>query len=317
MCPAQSGIRPPQDTPPPWRGVVELATSQGGAIARAQALSCGLSLSAIQRRRRRGDLEDRHPRVYAIGPLTRFGEHCAAALAAGERGALGLWSAAAAVNAAPWPPTPQLIVVGGRLDLDGVGVHRTRKLPAHDVVTNRTGIRATWWPRTVTDLAEHSSVAELQSLLDNLERASLFDAGVLQEAMEDANGKRGLTKLNTALEPFTTITEAEYLSLLERFTAMVLEPAGIHGEVNGRITLADGTRIRIDVLLRTERLAIEVDGRDSHTRTLQFDTDRWRDRELQKLGYRVLRFTWQDVMYRPARVLHDIRALLPATLPGQ
>jgi len=88
---------------------------------------------------------------------------------------------------------------------------------------------------------------------------------------------------------------------------MVLRPAGFTDyEVNGKVTLANGQTIRVDILLRKARVAIEVDGRDSHDRTLQFSTDRWRDRELQKIRYRPLRFPWQDVMYRPAQVLRDI-----------
>jgi very-short-patch-repair endonuclease len=152
---------------------------------------------------------------------------------------------------------------------------------------------------------------ELQTLLDRLERKGLLDVGVLHQAMRRADGTRGMNKLTTALEPFTTIPDAEYLSLLERFTVMVLRPAGFTDyEVNGKVTLPSGHTIRIDILLRRARVAIEVDGRDAHNRTLQFGTDRWRDRELQKIRFRPLRFPWQDVMHRPQQVLRDIRDVL-------
>ncbi len=312
MCPPSVAITHPADTPDPWQQAVRLADAQGGAVDHAQLRGCGLSPSAIAWRCKRRDLVRRHRGVYILGraTLTAFGENCAASLAAGKRGALGLWSAAAAVGIGAWPATPQLIVVGGGLDLKDVDVRRTRQLRTDETVTNATGIRATHWPRIPIDLAEDSSVAELQTVIDNLERAHLLDVGVLRQAMKQANGKTGLRKLNCALEPFTTIPEAEYLSLLERFTAMVLQPAGLPAEINGRVTLQDGQTVRVDVLLREQRIAIEVDGRDSHDRSLQFATDRYRDRELQKLGYRVLRFTWQDVMYRPEQVLRDIRAVL-------
>jgi hypothetical protein len=268
--------------------------------------------SAIAWRCTRGDLWRRHRGAYVLGraSLTAFGENCAAALAVGARGALGHWSAAAALGAGAWPTMPQLVLLGGGVDLDGVEIHRTRALPESDISTNSTGIRATWWPRTTVDLAERCAPAELQTLLDRFERLSLLDVDVLQQAM--TTGRRGLPKLHRALEPFTTIPTAEYLSLLERFAASILHPAGIDAEVNGRVALLDGASIRVDLLLRAQRVAIEVDGRDSHDRTGQFVTDRWRDRELQKLGFRVLRFTWHDVMYRPQHVLRDVRETLAA-----
>jgi hypothetical protein len=137
-----------------------------------------------------------------------------------------------------------------------------------------------------------------------------MDVGVLEQAMRASAGRRGLPKLATALEPFTTIPEAEYLSLLERFATMVLRPAGFEPEINAPLTLGDGTQVRIDLLLREQRVAIEVDGRASHARTLQFGSDRRRDRELQKLRFRTPRFTWQDVRYRPQHVLRDVREIL-------
>jgi hypothetical protein len=272
-----------------------------------------VSRTGIDRERGRGHLHDRHLGVYALGRprLTAYGEAWAAVLAAGERGVLTRWSAAAAIGAAAVPARPQIVVVGGPLRLRGVDVFRTRRLHRDEIAVDDAGLRRTRWPRTVTDMAAGSSIRELQGVLDRLDRAGHLDLATLDAAITRGRGRRGMRKLHRALEPFTSIPDADYRSMLERFSAMVLHPAGLSDhEVNGPVRLGDGQKIHVDILFRSARLAIEVDGRDSHTRAAQFAVDRRRDRELQKLGYRVLRFSWHDVVHRPHVVLRDIRTFL-------
>jgi hypothetical protein len=296
-----------------WRRATARAESQGGAITHDQLIEAGLSSSAITRRCASGDLHPRHIGVYALGRpgLTPYGETWAATLAAGDRGAAMCWSAAAILGVASPPSRPQLLVVGGPLRLDGVTVRRTRRLHPDEVYEDANGLRFTWWPRMVTDLAARSSVAQLQSVLDGLERRELLDLETMAQAIRRARGRHGLRKLRRALEPYTTIPDAEYDSLLERLSAMILHPAGLGDhEVQGKVTLSDGRTIRVDILFRRLGLAVEMDGRRSHGRASQWGVDKHRDRELQKLGISVLRFTWQDVKFRPEMVVRDTRTVL-------
>lgn len=289
------------------------AEAQGGAISYEQLRECGVSHATIQRRRRAGHLHNRHVGVYALGRpgLTPYGKTWAASLAAGGRGSVTGWSAAAHLGLNSWPARPELLVIGGPLRLHGVRVFRTRRLDPGETRTDSAGLRFTAWPRMVTDLAARSTVRELQDVLDMLERKRLLELAVLDDAIVRARGRRGLRKLGAALEPWTSIPEADYRSLLERFSTMVVRPADLPShEVNGGVVLLSGPTIHVDLLFRSAKLAVEVDGRDTHTRAAQFETDRRRDRELQKLGYRVLRFTWRDVRERPEHVLRDIRAIL-------
>ncbi|AZZ38917.1 endonuclease domain-containing protein [Acidipropionibacterium jensenii] len=53
---------------------------------------------------------------------------------------------------------------------------------------------------------------------------------------------------------------------------------------------------RVDLLVG-ERLVIEVDSRAHHTSEQSYQADRVRDRRLLALGYRVMRLTWEDVMF--------------------
>lgn len=57
---------------------------------------------------------------------------------------------------------------------------------------------------------------------------------------------------------------------------------------------------------RTPPLAIEVDGHDFHERTrAQAQRDKLRDRWLQARGWRVLRFTGSEIIYRDAAAAAD------------
>jgi very-short-patch-repair endonuclease len=53
---------------------------------------------------------------------------------------------------------------------------------------------------------------------------------------------------------------------------------------------------RVDFLFG-DRLVVEVDGKEFHTQTPHFESDRRRDAALSALGYRVLRFSYRQVMF--------------------
>ncbi len=54
--------------------------------------------------------------------------------------------------------------------------------------------------------------------------------------------------------------------------------------------------IRVDLMIG-ERLIVEVDGREHHSDPVAFERDRVRDARLSALGYRVLRFSCNQVMF--------------------
>ena len=58
------------------------------------------------------------------------------------------------------------------------------------------------------------------------------------------------------------------------------------------------------------RVVVEVDGFAYHADAKQFALDRRRDAALVAMGYRVLRFTWVDVVTRPAYVVEMVRRAL-------
>src|SRR5690606_11466725 len=67
--------------------------------------------------------------------------------------------------------------------------------------------------------------------------------------------------------------------------------------------------IRVDLMWRAERVAVEIDG-DEHRGALHYERDRRRDVRLQLAGYAVLRFTNRQVAQELAVVLRQLEQLL-------
>jgi len=105
----------------------------------------------------------------------------------------------------------------------------------------------------------------------------------------------------------STLTRNE---LEERFLAISRAAALPPDAVNAWIPYPDGGGAEADFLWRAQRLIVEVDGRDVHTTRRAFESDRRRDQQLLLLGWRVVRFTWRQVMFEPAYVTATLRALL-------
>jgi len=64
------------------------------------------------------------------------------------------------------------------------------------------------------------------------------------------------------------------------------------------IRLADGARVAPDLVDVTLGLVLEADSHEFHTGRARLTSDCWRYDELVVAGWRVLRFTWEQVMHR-------------------
>lgn len=104
--------------------------------------------------------------------------------------------------------------------------------------------------------------------------------------------------------------------VVERGSAL----SGSSGETVGRVVLTDaGLHVQQQVFFRgvgyvdllvEGRVVVEIDGFAYHRDARQFALDRRRDASLVCMGYRVLRFTWLDVVRRPDYVVATVLAVL-------
>ncbi|MFD3449150.1 endonuclease domain-containing protein [Microbacteriaceae bacterium 4G12] len=94
-------------------------------------------------------------------------------------------------------------------------------------------------------------------------------------------------------------------SFVESVVRVRLRRAGIRCEPQVQVA----GRFRLDLLVGN-RLAIEVDGYETHHEREQIESDRAREGALVSLGFRVLRFTYRQVMYDWQTVLDIIRVCI-------
>lgn len=292
------------------RRIVELADQQHGVVCIAQLLREGIDPEQVRRRARTGWLRRVHRGVYlAAGRrVTRRGIWMAAVLACGEGAVLSHDSAAELWRIRSPGEGPVHVTVstaGGRSRRAGILVHRRSDvLPSE--LSKRDRIPVTSPARTLLDLAGAGlGRRELERAADEAERLWRCADHDLRDVLSRHFGRRGTAALRRLVREHEVGSTLTNLELEERFLALcrnheIPEPL-INHEVLG---------LRPDFFWPRSGLAVEVDGRGSHDTRRGFQDDRDRDSLLTSNGYRVMRFTWWDVLRRPGVVAHRVRAAL-------
>jgi very-short-patch-repair endonuclease len=268
------------------RAVAQIAANQHGVVSNAQLAGAGVGHRSISRRVQAGRLHRLHRGVYAVGHmrLSFEGRCVAAVLAVGKGAAVSHRSAAAIWGMLPPHSGPIDVTVpgdGGRRKRRGITIHRSSSLNAA-VTTRRKGIAVTNPARTLRDL--HRSIPQ----------------PVFQRAVRRALDLRLVSDADLAEKPDLTRSELErlFLSLCRRHR--LPQP-----EVNARVGPYE-----VDFLWRGRCLIVETDGFRHHASRAAFESDRSRDADLQRLGFRVLRFTHRQVKRQRSAVVAALHALL-------
>jgi very-short-patch-repair endonuclease len=170
---------------------------------------------------------------------------------------------------------------GGRARRAGITAHRSSTLIA-GVTTRRNGVPLTRPARTLQDL--HRTVPQ----------------PVFKRAVRRALDLRLITSAELEQDPDLTRSELERI-----FIALCRRHRFPQPEVNARVD-----RYEVDFLWRDPGLIVETDGFRHHASRAAFESDRARDAELQRLGFRVLRFTYVQVTQERSAVVAVLRALL-------
>lgn len=294
------------------RAIAELAGRQHGVVARRQLLEIGVGGDAIANRVKRGRLHPLHRGVYAVGHtvVSADGRLMAAALAVGDGAVV---SHASAADLWGLRPTSQrdVDVTTPRYGHPraGVRVHRTSSLTPDEVASVR-GIPCTRVPRTLIDLGGLGPRRTVEQAVDRAEALRLFDLGEIEAALDRHRTRPGAAALRAVLDSHavgTTVTRSE---LEERFWQLCRGAGLPLPELNVPLALADGEVATVDALWRRERVVVETDGRATHGTTAAFERDRWRDAQLQRAGYAVVRLTWRRVVDDPPAVARTLGEIL-------
>jgi very-short-patch-repair endonuclease len=173
----------------------------------------------------------------------------------------------------------------------------------------REGLRCTDAARTVADLArvlDHTRAVVAADSALRLGLVRLSELAPMARAM--GRGAARVREVHAAMD-------AKSGSVLETLLRLALAEAGIPRPVTQYRVTDHGREVaRVDFCWPEQRLVVEADGFAFHSSRDDYRRDRQRMNELERLGWRVLRFTWEDVVHRPDHVTGLVRACLAQVL---
>jgi Transcriptional regulator, AbiEi antitoxin/Protein of unknown function (DUF559) len=290
-------MRTKRDSP-----LARLATEQGGPVSIEQLRALGISPEAARHRVAAGRLVRIHRGVYAVGhgAMTPRGWLMAAVLAGGP-------GAVASHRSAAWLHG-LLATNRARHDVTVKGHRRTRGIHFHrgvlgvGDVTIADGIPTTTVPRTLVDLADVVPERLVRRAVEQAEVRRVLDLGELEAVL--VNGRRGTGVLRHILDAYggPTVTRSE----LEDRMLVLIDAAGLpQPQVNAWVA-----GFEVDLHWPEHGLVVELDGVATRLTRRAFEQDRRRDAALTLAGYRIVRFTWRQVVHEPRHVTRILRGLL-------
>ena len=175
---------------------------------------------------------------------------------------------------------------------EGIQLHRTRMLAPQDF-TVEDAIRVTTVARTLLDLSAVVRPHELAKAIDRAERLRLFHLKAINDVLERANGRRGaraLTRAIAAYEPSTQKSELE-----RRFKKLIEKAADLPSPLFNAAVEGETATHEVDAFWPQHRLAVQLDGFEFHRTRRDRERDAASDADLELVGQRVMRLTWDDV----------------------
>jgi very-short-patch-repair endonuclease len=296
--------------PTPDQALAEVAARQFGVLTLVQIQTAGLDRGAIRHRIATRRLQRLWRGVYAFGhqELRLEGVLLAAVFACGTNSRLSHRAAAAQWELLPSAKSDIDVTVvgaGTRAKRRGIQLHCVRHLDPRDV-TVHNGIPITTVARTLVDLNAVLPDRLLERALEQAYIRRLLAPGEVEGALERANGRRTATlrRLIAAEGRAATVTRSE---LEERFLALIRTTGLPDPEVNAWLC-----GYEVDFLWRAQRRVVEVDGYAYHTTRQATTRDRRKDDDLEAAGYRVTRFTADQILHDPADTLARAKRAITA-----
>jgi very-short-patch-repair endonuclease len=293
----------PQRHARPELALARLAAEQHGVVGMTQLRRLGLTKEDVAYRVRVGRVHPIFRGVYAVGhaALAQRGRFLAAVLAVGDGSALSRRAAAVLWQFWRWD--------GGAIDVraptqrrsrPGIRVHRGPIDPEDS--TRRHGIPVTTPARTLLDLAPSLTQQALAHLVGLAEHARLVRVPSLKKDLDRWGPRPGTKHLRAVIAhgpaPTRSIMEARFLPLLDQHHLP-------RPEVNAKVLTYE-----VDGLYREQKLVIELDSHRWHDSPLAQAADRERTAALEAAGWRVIRFTSDELKHRPERALRRLRTAL-------
>ncbi|HET8614384.1 MAG TPA: DUF559 domain-containing protein [Actinomycetales bacterium] len=156
--------------------------------------------------------------------------------------------------------------------------------------------------RTVLDVARTSSPSTALAVTDSALRQRMVQPAQLARAAAALRGPG-----SRRARRLVSWADRRSESVLESVLRCVLLEAGLVG-FEPQVVITDGDLYaRVDLANRTKRLILEADSFEHHGHRLALARDCERYSELTVRGWRVLRFAWEHVMFRPDWVVATVQ----------
>jgi hypothetical protein len=289
--------------------IARLGERQHGAFSRVQVITAGMHPRAINRRLATGQWKLVDHAVYrdaATPPSWR--QRLIAACLAGPAVASHRSAAALLGFVACEEDVVEVTALRHRRRHRGDVVwHESRHFDSRDL-TEIDGIPTTRPLRTLLDLGVVFDADRLEELLDDGLRRGWFSTTAVRRRWEEFGGvlrpggrivRAVLERKEAGERPAESILETRFRQLLGR--------AGIPQPV-AQFEVSDGDKLiaRVDFAYPEFGVVIEIDGEERHAGRSPRKHDARKERRLVRLGFRVLRFHWDDVRDAPAEVADEI-----------
>jgi Protein of unknown function (DUF559) len=270
-------------------------------------MALGLGHSAVQRRVGAGALHPLHGGwVYSVGlnPLSAAGRYLAAVMACGTEAVLSHRSAADLWGLRPTASRLEVTVPEVTRDIPDIEIHRSRVLTPGDA-TVKDRIPVTGVARTLLDLSAVVGSSDLAVAIDRAERLRILDLNAVVDVLDRARGRWGAGALRRAVEAYGPTNQK---SRLERgFRELLGTATDIPSPIfNAAVDGETGTH-EVDAHWPARRLAVQLDGFEFHRTRRDHERDAASNRDLELVGHRVMRLTWDDVMVHSERTLRRVR----------
>lgn len=227
-----------------------------------------------------------------------------------HRSAGGLWE----LDGVPQSDVIEITTTraGGR---SGLRVHRTcRNRLGRSVI--KEGLRVSDIDRTLLDLCARLPEWAAGNALDDALRRKLLtldEARVRLEA-EAARGRNGVARFRELLE-MRDPDDEKVRSKFESKMLRILRPLGNGLVPDYKISVGGGRFFFADFAFPTHRLAVECHSVRWHHRQGNWSRDLERDRLLKLTGWRVIYYSYQDVVVRPDAVRNEVATFLTPSPP--
>ena len=289
-------------------------------MSRGQLCTLGISRREISRAQESGRLHRVFHGVYAVGHpnIGVKGRLKAAALACGSGAVISHRSAGALLGLLDKGPVVIDVIAPperGR-KIEGICFHRVRP-PRREETGTVEGIPCTSPARTLVDLSGTVGDYTLRSCFERAAQRQMLDIPAIEAAADP--GRRGAPALRILARKWRDAAplarNSRLKSPLEAKVLPLVVQRGFPAPLtNAPVALAKG-QIEVDFLWPDHHFVLEADSRDFHATDQAFERDRWRDRELLRVGYSTLRITSRQAEAEATAIAEAIAACLASTSP--